>query len=204
MTKTQAKIVMTTIAVLIRGFCVSMFKMSLFGMDPLQCFVQGFSNVFQVSQGTMFLIVSLVILLFMFIFGRKYIGIATIINLFLLGYVVDASHVILLHFFGEIGFVTRVVFLLLGILMLGFASAMFFTADLGISTYDAVGLILQDKKIARFTTARVVGDVICTSIGFTLGASIGIGTVITAFFMGPIIAWMRKYITEPMLAKVNK
>ncbi len=204
MTKTQAKILMTTIAVLIRGFCVSMFKMSLFGTDPLQCFVAGLSNVFPVSHGMMYLIVSVAILVFIFIFGKKYIGIATIINLFLLGYIVDLSHGILLYFFGEIGLVLRVVFLLFGVLLLGLAAAMFFTADLGISTYDAVALIIQDMKIARFTYARVVGDVICTGVGFFLGAPIGVGTVITAFFMGPIIAWMRKHITDPMLAKVNK
>jgi uncharacterized membrane protein YczE len=40
-------------------------------------------------------------------------------------------------------------------------------------------------------------DLICTIIGFLLGATVGIGTVVTAFFMGPVIELFNRKISIP-------
>ena len=79
-----------------------------------------------------------------------------------------------------------------------FGSSLYFTGDLGVSTYDAVALILSEKKMVRFQYCRVGSDFICTILGYLLGATIGIGTVVTAFFMGPIIAVFNRNISIPL------
>ena len=71
---------------------------------------------------------------------------------------------------------------------------------MGVSTYDAVALFLSEKQSkVKFQYCRITTDLICTIVGFILGATLGVGTVITAFFMGPLISFFKKYVTEPFL-----
>ena len=88
--------------------------------------------------------------------------------------------------------------LVIGVIIISFGSSLYFIGDLGVSTYDAVALILAEKKIARFQYCRIGSDLICTAVGYVLGATVGVGTVVTAFFMGPIIAFFNQYISIPL------
>lgn len=85
------------------------------------------------------------------------------------------------------------------VVILCFASAMYFTADLGVSTYDAVALILEERKVGKFKYLRITTDCICVAIGFVLGAIVGVGTLITAFFMGPLIDFFNVHVARPFL-----
>ena len=55
-----------------------------------------------------------------------------------------------------------------------------------------------------FRAVRIISDLICTGIGVALGAPVGVGTVITALFMGPLITFFRRTISEPLLARGRK
>ena len=50
-----------------------------------------------------------------------------------------------------------------------------------------------------FRVVRIICDLICTAVGVLLGAPAGIGTVITALFMGPLISFFRRTVSEPLL-----
>ena len=91
------------------------------------------------------------------------------------------------------------------------ASAFYFTADLGVSTYDAVSLIISERQSrVAFKYCRIISDLICVLLGFVLcraggftltqiGGEIVIGTIITAFFMGPLIAFFNEHVAKPFL-----
>ena len=108
---------------------------------------------------------------------------------------------------------TRWVSLLVSLVCLCFAASLYMTADLGVSTYDAVAVVLSRKwKLGKFQYVRICCDLICVVGGVALfllagGAPadiptfVGIGTIITAFFMGPLIAFFNRTIAEPMLRK---
>ena len=49
-------------------------------------------------------------------------------------------------------------------------------------------------KTIPFKVVRIISDLICVLIGFILGIIPGIGTLITALFMGPLITFFRKTI----------
>jgi uncharacterized membrane protein YczE len=68
----------------------------------------------------------------------------------------------------------------------------------------AVALVMAEKKIAKFQYCRIGTDLICTVIGFMLGATVGVGTLVTAFFMGPIIAFFRRTVAEPFRYGKNR
>ncbi len=197
------RIVMTIFGVSVAGLSVGLFKHSQFGTDPFQCFANGIHTLLPINFGTLYMILNAVLLIIVFFLKKHYIGIGTIINLFLVGYIVEFSHGALQEIIPDPTMVVRIAMLIIGFLILCFASSFYITADLGVSTYDAIALIMADKKIARFQYCRIATDIVCVAIGFFLGAVVGVGTVMTAFLMGPFIAFFRKRVSDPLLLKVK-
>jgi uncharacterized membrane protein YczE len=205
MTEKHRRIIMTVFGVLIAGFSVGMFNFSAFGMDPFQVLSHGIWMHTPLAYGTLYTILNLLMLIFIFFIDRKKIGLGTIINIFLLGYVVQFSSWLFETLIPQPGLIIKIVFLVIGILIISFGSSLYFIGDLGVSTYDAVALILSEKKVARFQYCRIGSDLICTIIGLLLGATVGIGTVVTAFFMGPVIELFNRKISIPFrYGKTNK
>ena len=205
------RILMSTLGVLICGLSVGMFKHAAFGVDPFQALMSGLDAVIPIRFGTLYVIVNLLLLSFSLVMDRRKIGIATFINLFLLGYAVEFSQAQCMRLFPAISLGGRVLLLLAAIAILSLASALYFTADLGVSTYDAIALVWSERQTKiPFPLCRVVTDSVCVIAGVALCrasgmgfrqifASVGVGTVITAFFMGPLIAFFNRTVARPLL-----
>ena len=195
------RILMSFIGVIVSGISVGLFRNARFGTDPFQVFANGISNKISfIDFGTLYMIINLLMLLAIFFLNKKYIGISTFINIFLLGYVVDFSDKIVAGIVGNApSMLVRIGLMATAVVILCFASAMYFTADLGVSTYDAVALILEERKVGKFKYLRIATDCICVAIGFVLGAIVGVGTLITAFFMGPLIDFFNVHVARPFL-----
>lgn len=193
------KIIMSLSGVLICAIAVGIFKIAAFGVDPFQSLMSGLDQLIPIEFGTLYVIVNAILLIFSLLFNRSAIGIATFINLFLLGYVTQFSYEFLQTVFVAPSVTTRIVCLLVGIVVICFGSSLYMTADLGVSTYDAVAITMAGKwKLGRFRYIRIATDLVCVVLGvvcFLLGggawkdvsAIAGIATIITAFFMGPLI-----------------
>ncbi|MGN1070070.1 MAG: YitT family protein [Candidatus Fimadaptatus sp.] len=190
---------MTVFGVFVCALSVGFFNCSMFGADPFQCFANGLDKVIPLSFGTLYMIISIVMLLFVFIMDRHFIGLGTFINLFLTGYVVQFSTWLLGVLLPDPTLATRIVFLVIGVVVMCFASAIYFTADLGVSVYDAIALHLDKKLPIPFRIIRICTDLICVGIGFALGAVVGVGTLITALFMGPLIDVFNRTVARPFL-----
>ncbi len=207
----KKRIIMSILGVMAGAVSVAIFKMAAFGVDPFQSFMSGISRLIPISFGTLYVIVNAVLLLFSLISDRHYIGIATFINLFLLGYVTEYSYKLLQWLVPEPSMPLRIIFLIVGIVIICIGSSLYITADLGVSTYDAVALIMANKwKIGKFKFIRICTDVCCVVLGalmFIAGggrigeipAIAGIGTIITAFFMGPLIEFFNVHIARKIL-----
>ena len=201
------RIWMAAAGVLLNGICIGFFKRSLFGVDPYQCFANGLANVIPLRFGTVYMLINLIQLVVVLFLNRRYIGISTLMNLFLLGYVVEFSESTLANLFGEPGLMLRILFLAIGVVVTCFAAALYYSADLGVSTYDAIPLHIASRnpkigsRVLPFKVIRIISDLICTTIGVVLGAKAGLGTVITALFMGPLITFFRRTISDPLVKK---
>lgn len=207
------RIFMSLFGVIICAISVGIFKIAALGVDPFQSLMSGLDKLIPISFGTLYVIVNAVLLLFSLFADRHYIGIATFINLFLLGYITQWTYEFLQTVIVNPSMIVRLLCLLIAIVIICFGSALYMTADLGVSTYDAVALILVNKwHIGQFKYIRIVTDVICVLLGaglFLLGGGkiaeiptiIGIGTIITAFFMGPLIEVFNQKVAIPMLNK---
>jgi uncharacterized membrane protein YczE len=197
----KLRIAMTIGGVMLCSIAVGFFKCSLFGVDPFQCFAQGSWGRFfgNLSYGTYYMGISIVMLIMDLFLDKHYIGIATFINLFLTGYIVDFATNVLLKAAPEPGLVLRVVMLLIGVVMMCFASSLYMTSDLGVSVYDAIPIVISNKTKFQFRFCRIGCDLICVIIGTVCGLMPGLGTIITAFFMGPLIEFFNNTFSRPLL-----
>ena len=204
--KKTRRIVMALAGMAIAGIAIGFFKRAFFGVDPFQCFCNGVHQVIPIGFGTLYMLINAVLLLIDLFLDRHYIGISTFINLFLVGYAAEFSENMLARLFGELALPGRVLFLAIGIVVSCIAAAFYYTADLGVSTYDAIPLYIADRKprlfgrVLPFRAIRIVSDLICVAVGFALGFMPGIGTVVTALFMGPLISFFKQKLSDPLLA----
>ena len=199
---------MTVLGIFLVGLAVGMFKVSNFGVDPFQVLCAGINHVIPIPFGTLYVCINLVLLIAMFIVDKHYIGLSTLLNLLLLGYIIQYSQALLMYLFPDPGLGVRIALLIVGIPLLCLSASLYFVADLGVSTYDIWALELEKKTPAPFRLLRVGTDLFCVITGFILmgfhaANTIGIGTIITAFFMGPLIDFFRRKVAMPMLYHKN-
>ena len=199
--------------VLICAVSIAIFKTAALGLDPFQTFMSGLDALVPLSFGTLYALMNLFILVFVFFLDRHNIGISTFINLFLLGYVVDFSMMLLEMLLGTPSMAVRFVCLAVGLVTLSVGVAFCMAADLGVSAYDAIAIVLSERlKLARFKVCRVAVDSLSIIAGIAMflisGGSFsriftlaGIGTVITAFFMGPLIDFFNRMLAIPLMEK---
>ncbi len=207
------RIFMSLFGVIICAISVGVFKIAALGVDPFQSFMAGLDKLVPLDFGLLYIIVNALLLIFALVFDRHYIGIATFINLFLLGYITQFSYQFLQTVIVEPSIFVRAICLVVGVVVICFGSAFYMTADLGVSTYDAVALIIVNTwKKGKFQYVRIFTDIVCVILGaalFVLGGGkisaiptiAGIGTIITAFFMGPLIEFFNVHVARPLLAK---
>lgn len=198
----KKRVVMTTVGVILCAIAVGFFKCSQFGVDPFQCFAQGIWGRFfdgKVSFGIYYIVLSGIMLLIDLFVARNYMGVATLVNMFLTGYVVDFTCMVINHFCPDAGLPARIIFLLFAVLVLCFASSLYMTSNLGVSVYDAIPIVISHKSKIPFRFVRIGCDLICVIIGVLTGLLPGIGTLITAFFMGPLIELFNHKFSEPFL-----
>ncbi len=211
MDRKTKRILMCAFGVFVCAVSVGIFKHAALGIDPFQTLMSGLTEVTKIRYGTLYVIVNGVLLIAALFFDRTKIGIGTLMNLFLFGYIVEFSQKICEHLIPDPSFPVRILLLVPAVVLLCFAAAVYFTANLGVSAYDAVSLILADRqKIIPFAWCRVITDVFCVIAGTVLlytsgwswgqiSAVVGVGTILTAFFMGPLITWFREHVSDPFL-----
>lgn len=207
----KKRILMSVAGVVVCAVSVGIFKIAAMGVDPFQSLMAGLDRLIPISFGTLYVIVNLILLAFSLIFDRHLIGIATFINLFLLGYITEWTYAFLQTVIVNPSVVVRLLCLLAGIVIICFGSALYMTADLGVSTYDAVAIVMSSKwRMGKFKYIRVFTDFVCVILGValylladgtlrTVPEIAGIGTIVTAFFMGPLIDFFNRKIAVPLL-----
>lgn len=202
---------MSAVGVSVCGISVGLFKHAALGVDPFQSLMSGLDAIIPIRFGALYVMVNLVLLAVSILADRRKIGLATIINLLFLGYIAEYSQRLFERFFPSPDWIGRVVLLMTAVVIMCLASSFYFTADLGVSTYDAVTLIWSEhQNRIPFSVCRIIGDItcvvlgtgLCLAAGFSLRqilGVVGIGTVITAFFMGPLISFFNRKVAEPFL-----
>jgi len=194
------KALLCVTGVFIIGIGVSFMRYADFGIDPYMCFMNGLHlAVFQkmgLSFGTTFAISSFLMVSAVLIFDRSKLGLGTVATIALTGYISDLG-VFLCSFIAIEGaalFILRAGMVPLGIVLIAIGSGIYFNTNVGVSPYDGIGLIITEKtgKPNWYRWIRIGTDLICVSLGFSMGNMPGVGTLIMALFTGPLFAFFRR------------
>lgn len=192
------------VAHIIIGLAINFLRISLFGNDPFSCMQLGFSKFFNVSYGTCVIIFNLIAIIPIFIIDRSYIQFGTLVNMFLLGPVVDAWYAIMILVYPDLGYIslaTRSACLIAGVVLCCYGGSLYMTTNLGMGPYDAIGWIIEKltKKKVPFKYARMAIDGTATVVGFILGSIVGLGTLIMALGTGPLIIFFTDNINQRLI-----
>lgn len=199
--KFRPRLIMTIAGVILCAIAIGFFKCSLFGVDPFQCFAQGSWQCFMssTSYGIYYAGLSFFMLILDLFLDKHYIGIATFINMFLTGYIVDFSQITIQSIVPSPSIMIRLLLLIIGVVVMCFASSLYMTSDLGVSVYDAIPIVISNRSKKPFRFCRIGCDLVCVAIGTLCGLLPGLGTLITAFFMGPLIEFFNVKFSRPLL-----
>lgn len=89
-------------------------------------------------------------------------------------------------FAGEVHFAAKVIVNVIGCAILAFGMTIVIKSEAGTGPNDLVAIVLSDKLKFKFSVVRVIVDLSFAGIGFLLGGTIGLGTIICAFVVGPV------------------
>ena len=178
------------LSILVMGFCVAVFKLIAVGTDPCSCMNLGISGRLGISFGTWQLTLNVAMLLVVLRFAPELISAGTLVNMIFVGYIADFFIHVLGGLIPEAGLTLAMRALIFVPVIAAFllAASVYMTVDLGCAPYDALPLIIAaHTQRLSYRTIRMIWDLSALSIGFVLGATVGIATVITGFCIGPAI-----------------
>ena len=195
------RILTSLVGLILCGVGVSMFLYSGMGVDPASVFELGIAKVFGISYGTSSALINVAILLIVFFIDKSYINISSLIAIFGIGYTADFVRKILsILIQGEPNLILKLVLILIGLFIMSCGIATYIMADLGVGAIDLISEIISRKSKMQYRLVRVIGDVAFVVIGFLLGGTVGVGTVVAAFLTGPTVQLVRPGIEKVLNA----
>ncbi|MFL0253155.1 YitT family protein [Clostridium neuense] len=160
------------------------------GFQPWDVFHQGISIMLNITMGQASIIVSAIVIIIDYIAGEK-IGWGTIFNMLVIGTFMDIlmlNH-LLPVFNNEI---LRIVSIIIGMLSMSIGSYMYIGAGLGSGPRDGLMVALTKKTKKSVFIVRTVIELFVLVIGYIMGGSVGIGTIIMVSLVGYFIQMVFK------------
>ena len=172
---------------------VTLFLLADLGSDPFNVMIQGLFRIssgipgMTITHGTVHVAVSLLIILVLLVVDRRYVRIGTFLCMILGGPIIDVFTV-LLRVMVNAGspMALRLVAVVLGCGILAFGMTIVIKSEAGTGPNDLVAVVISDKRRWKFGVVRIVVDICFAAIGFLLGGTIGVGTIVCVAVVGPV------------------
>lgn len=197
------KILLTFSGIIFMGFGIAFNSCARLGSDPISVFSDGVHNFFNISLGSAFSVTNYALFLIVLLFGRRYINIGTFIHALFLGIFVNwginayaALNVPNTLFF-------RILMAMIACFILFFGTALLIAADIGLDVWTGLAMLLRDRTHKEYKFFRVAIDGFSLIVGYLLGGTAGIVTVVAVFLGGPIIQSFTKFIKKSIFVKLN-
>ena len=154
------------------------------GVSPWTVLAQGIADMSGWSIGFTTGIISFVVLL-LWIPLKQMPGMGTVLNALIIAFMIDFS----LPYLPTPKFVgSQIIQCAIGVLIVGIASGIYLTANLGAGPRDGLLTGLQQVTGLPIASIRIGLEVTVVSIGWYLGGVVGLGTLLFAFGVGPCMA----------------
>ena len=184
------RIVLLLVGLTIAHLGVTLFLQADMGSDPFNVLIQGLYRFFPwpsfITHGTVHVIISFLIILALLLIDRSYIRIGTLLCMILGGPIIDMFTVVLapvIH--NQSPMILRLLSLIAGCVILAFGMTIVIKSDAGTGPNDLVAVVTSEKSGKKFGTVRIIVDVCFAAVGFVLGGTLGLGTIVCACLVGP-------------------
>jgi len=177
-------VIILCLGLILFGLGESLIITASAGMSPWTVLAEGLSMTTGLSIGALTFIISLGVLL-LWIPLKQQAGVGTILNVIIIAAVIEWSLPYLPH---PETYAIQIIQAIIGTLVVGIASGIYLIANLGPGPRD--GLMTGFQKITNLPIAwvRVLLEIIVISMGYALGGTIGLATIIFAFGIGPAVS----------------
>ena len=162
---------------------VACFLESELGLPPWDVLHQGVAEQLELNFGVANVIVSLAVLALVWAL-RAHIGLGTILNATLIGAFVIALTAVDVS---SQPLAVRIVLLALALPFFGVGSAFYIAAQMGAGPRDSLMLVVSQRLGVRIGVSRAAIEIVALVAGYALGGTIGLGTVVFAFGIGPAV-----------------
>ena len=166
------------------GLGEGLLIVSFTGASPWSVLAQGISLNVNLSIGTITLLISIAVLILWIPLGQKP-GMGTIFNALIIAIMIDLC---IKYVPTPSNYIHQLLLAVISVVMVGIGGGIYLVSNLGAGPRD--GLMIGLQKITNFPIAfvRATLEISVVSIGWYLGGTVGIGTLLFAFGIGPCVA----------------
>lgn len=173
-----------TIGLIIVSLGIVLTVKAQLGLSPWNVFHMGLTKHFAITLGQASQITGLVIIIISFLIAKIKPTTATVINMFLVGFLID----LIMPFISEPQhIVMRYLYLVCGVVVFSFGVGVYISGECGTGPRDSLMMALNKKLQYRLAWIRNSIEFAVLVIGYLLGGPIGIGTILVALAVGPIV-----------------
>lgn len=212
--------ILVRVIILMIGLCIAHLGVTLFlladlGSDPFNVLIQGifrtlrrFTDFSLLTHGNTHMVMCFIIILVLLIVDRSYIKIGTVLCMLCGGPIIDVLSIILNPLFAAFPMLWfKIAMLAAGCVILAFGMTIVIKSDAGTGPNDLVAVVISDKLKKKFSIIRMIVDFSFVLLGFVLGGSFGVGTIICAFLVGPVAGFFlprNEAVINRVVQKVTK
>ncbi len=166
------------------GLGEGLLIVSLSGASPWSVLAQGISIKSGFSVGLITFIISASVLIFWIPLNQKP-GIGTIFNALIVALMID----ICINFVpSPENYISQILLAVVAVLTVGLGGGIYLVANLGPGPRDGLMIGLQEKTNLPIAAVRAFLEISVVVVGWYLGGTVGIGTLLFAFGIGPAVA----------------
>ena len=166
------------------GLGEGLLIVSFTGASPWSVLAQGISLNINLSIGLITLLISISVLILWIPLGQK-LGIATILNALIIALMIDLC----INFFPTpSNYYNQLILAVISVITVGIGGGIYLVSNLGAGPRDGLMVGLQKKTNLPIALVRATLEITVVSIGWYLGGTVGIGTLLFAFGIGPCVA----------------
>ena len=166
------------------GLGEGLLIVSAMGNSPWTVLAEGIHLDVGFSIGLITVFISIVVLLFWLPLKQKP-GIGTILNALIIGLMID---VCIKFVPTPENYISQIVLAIIAVLTVGLGGGIYLVANLGPGPRDGLMIGLQKKTNLPIAVVRAFLEITVMSIGWYLGGTVGVGTLLFAFGIGPAVA----------------
>ncbi len=166
------------------GLGEGLLIVSFTGASPWSVLAQGISLNVNLSIGTITFLISVGVLSLWIPLGQKP-GMGTILNAIIIAIMIDLC----IRFVPTpSSYIHKLILAIVSVITVGIGGGIYLVSNLGAGPRD--GLMIGLQKITNFPIAivRAILEISVVSIGWYLGGTVGVGTLLFAFGIGPCVA----------------